>query len=205
MGRAGRRSSASSRDRPAWPDEPAALPTHRADRAMAAAVVAVQLQEGLGHAWLGPDELDERVSSHHRQPVLPANEVGRSTKSMTMLIPAVIQRSSTPPALISAADLETTRARRSSATDTTRRAPRCARSSTAQCAVATLARRPGLAIANPSALSSSMARCAVPAETFGRRRPARGGRTRSLDCVSCCAATRLAGHELPGEPVGDCR
>jgi hypothetical protein len=77
---------------------------------MAAAVVAVQLQEGLGHAWLGPDELDERISSHHRQPVLPVNEIGRSTKSMTMLVPAVIQRSSTPPALISAAELGTTRA-----------------------------------------------------------------------------------------------
>jgi hypothetical protein len=75
---------------------------------MAAAVVTVQLQESLGHARLGPDELDERIASHHRKPALPANEVGRSMKNMTVLIPAVIQRSSTPPALISAADLGTT-------------------------------------------------------------------------------------------------
>jgi hypothetical protein len=133
---------------------------------MAAAVVAVQRQEGLGHARLGPYELDERISSHHRQPVLPANEDGRSTRSMTMLISAVIHRSSTPPALINAADLGTTRTRRSSATNTTRRAAGSAAAPTDQCAVVTVTRRPRLAVANPSALSSSMARCAVPAETL---------------------------------------
>jgi hypothetical protein len=53
---------------------------------MAAAVVAVHLQEGLGHAGLGPNELDERIVSHHREPVEPASRDGQSTRSMTMLI-----------------------------------------------------------------------------------------------------------------------
>jgi hypothetical protein len=51
-----------------------------------AAVVAVHLQEGLGHAGLGPNELDERIVSHHREPVQPASRDGQSTRSMTMLI-----------------------------------------------------------------------------------------------------------------------
>jgi hypothetical protein len=58
---------------------------------MAAAVVAVHRQERLGHARLGPNELDERIVSHHREPVLPASRDVRSTTSMAMLIPAVIQ------------------------------------------------------------------------------------------------------------------
>jgi hypothetical protein len=62
---------------------------------MATAVVAVQLKEGFGHSRLRPDELDELISGRHRQPVLPAGEIGQTTKSMTMLIPAVIQRLST--------------------------------------------------------------------------------------------------------------